>query len=1186
MMSDKHVPKNNLLMGVSAAALLAGSMSTIAYSQTVPAGCLPTAPIAGDVVNCVVAAPGTVDGIFISVDDLTINFGDTTTPTSTADGVNVGIQQFGEGDQTLNIINTGSLVRGSIDGVFVEVIGGNGDVVVNSEGTVNGARRGIVAINKGTGSVTVNAVSATGTTFAGVLAQNTNTAATGDISVTTTGLIRGGRYGIYTEMSGTGGVTVNATSVTGVTDIGIRARVSNEAATGNISVTATGAVSGDTGISAINQGAGNVTVNAASVTADSGDGITALVFLAGSTSDISVTATDTVSSNSNGIVASHSGRGNVTVETMAVTGDANEKGTGGGIIAQILSPTGIGNISVTANGAVSGGRDGIAAFNSGNGGVTVNAKSVTGDVDGDGTGHGILASAAGKGDISISATGAVIGGRDGIRALSLGTGDITINAASVTGVNDDGIFAFGNGAITIDTTAGTVSSTGTGVVLPEGDDNGISATATGDTGDIIITTADVTADGDDGIDAKGKNSININSTAGTVTARDDGIFSLASGPAGSVSVTTAAVTSVNASGVFAQMGGTGTGNISVTAFGVVSGGADGIGAFNFGVGDVLISTNDDVTGGNNGIRSLVRATGKATVFINGGTVQGGTGAGVELSGSAGSTSILNSAASNLFALSGLAVQGSEGNENINNTGTITGNISLGGGIDALNNNAGGVFNAGLTVSLGAGEQFTNAGTFSPGGDGAIGPTTVTGNLNQTATGNIKIDVDAASKTNDFVTVNGTADLAGTVDVNLTTGDPLGTFTILTATGGVTDNGLLLGAVTGIINPLTQLELLFPNANDLALGFSLETTAGNFNRNQTSILANINAINRLGGGGLGPVTNALFGLGSIAETADALDRLLPEVYLNTETMTLFAAQEFTDNLFSCQVADGEFAVVREGDCLWLRPQGRLFQRDTTFEHIGFEETAGGLSVGGQVRIDRDWVAGIAAGFEQGGLYTNTGASSDSYRFHAGGILKYQDGPLVLAGAVTGGIGSYDTTRTVNFGGLNASNSSDHDIRYFSTRFRAAYLLEQDGFYAKPFVDVDVTYLDRDGFNETGSPDTGFVVRGGSDTFVSATPAIELGAEHSLSQTQVIRAYLKAGASLYMDDEHSLSAGFLGAPATAPDFRITTQFDNAFADLEAGVTFLDNDSATVQFGYQGRVSGNTSQHGAFVKANMDF
>lgn len=194
--------------------------------------------------------------------------------------------------------------------------------------------------------------------------------------------------------------------------------------------------------------------------------------------------------------------------------------------------------------------------------------------------------------------------------------------------------------------------------------------------------------------------------------------------------------------------------------------------------------------------------------------------------------------------------------------------------------------------------------------------------------------------------------------------------------------------------------------------------------------------------------------------------------------------------------------------------------------------------------------------------------------------------MIAGAVSGGIGAYETTRSVNFGGLRAVNKGDYDISYAGAQMRAAYLLEESGFYAKPQVDLYLAYLDRDGFTETGNSATALSVDSSAETNFSVTPAIEIGSEHALSNGWTARMRLKAGVTLSSQDQNSLTAHFAGAPAGAPGFESTSDVDNVLADVEAGVMLLSAGNTALELGYQGRLSPGTRQHAGFIKASLKF
>ena len=169
--------------------------------------------------------------------------------------------------------------------------------------------------------------------------------------------------------------------------------------------------------------------------------------------------------------------------------------------------------------------------------------------------------------------------------------------------------------------------------------------------------------------------------------------------------------------------------------------------------------------------------------------------------------------------------------------------------NAFNNRAGGTFNAGPTVNLGAGNTLTNQGTLAPGGSGTIQTTALTGNLVQSGTGTFAVDLNLAGATADRLNVTGSANLAGTVGVSVMTlpGALTQQFTILSATGGTTNNGLGLNA-----SPALNASLTFPNANDVVLGITVDFSTSGLNANQTAIAQYMDASLAAGAGALGPV----------------------------------------------------------------------------------------------------------------------------------------------------------------------------------------------------------------------------------------------------------------------------------------------------------------------------------------------
>ncbi len=142
------------------------------------------------------------------------------------------------------------------------------------------------------------------------------------------------------------------------------------------------------------------------------------------------------------------------------------------------------------------------------------------------------------------------------------------------------------------------------------------------------------------------------------------------------------------------------------------------------------------------------------------------------------------------------------------------------------------------------------------------------------------------------------------------------------------------------------------------------------------------------------------------------------------------------------------------------------------------------------------------------------------------------------------------------------------------------------YAKPFVDVNVTHVERDAVTETGAGAANLTLSGSDETYVSVTPALELGTTLNTDDGGTIRPYVRAGVTFYDDTDQSLTARFASAPASVGGFTTTSEFDDTFADLEAGATLFSNGQQTLAAGYEGRFSDDTESHGVFVKGTWAF
>jgi uncharacterized protein with beta-barrel porin domain len=747
------------------------------------------------------------------------------------------------------------------------------------------------------------------------------------------------------------------------------------------------------------------------------------------------------------------------------------------------------------------------------GAVTINSNTGTFGIYTTGNGAtGIVAESTGAGAVMLTSTGniATAGGRaDGIYAASIG-GPVTVTSTGnikTAGNYAAGIYVRGLsfGAMTVtstgDITTGGNSSDGIRAYGP----GAVTATSTGN-----ITTAGGSAVG---IYGRSNGAVTLTST-GNITTAGAGAFGIAAlGNAPTTVTSTGNITTAGsgARGIYAtSFGGSA---VSVTSAGNISTAGDnatGIYAKTDGAGAVTVTSTGNITttgAGSNGILAESYG-GPIAVTIKSGTVSGGTGTGAGVDIVGGSNNTLTNFGT-VTALSGIAIEASAGlattgNNTVNNFGTVIGNVLLGSGRNAFNNMAGGLFDAGATVDLGAGNVLTNAGTLSPGGAGVIQATALTGNLVQTATGRLFTDINLAGGTSDRVNVSGTANLAGAVQVQVV--NPVfGAFqqTVLSAAGGVTDHGLAL-----LASPALQAQLLFPDATDVAV----KSTGINFvtpglNNNQISLGNALNGAAHADGLG-GPVFNFLLnGVTSVAGYNAVLNQLTGETATGSQQTTFDAMNLFMGTMLDpssrgtiSTPGGGASFYASEGDAsAYASTQNAGAARDaygmfTKAPPVPFEQrwsvwasgfggsqttdgnaTVGsntstssvyGTAVGADYRISPYTIAGFA--LAGGGTNFSVAGSGFGHSdlFQAGAFVKHTVGAAYISAALAYGWQDITTDRTVTAGGASQLRA-EFDANAFSGRLEGGYRFVAPwagGIGITPHAAAQFTTFDLPGYAE--------------------------------------------------------------------------------------------------------------------------
>lgn len=819
-----------------------------------------------------------------------------------------------------------------------------------------------------------------------------------------------------------------------------------------------------------------------------------------------------------------------------------------------------------------------------------------------GSGQDALLTIVSSGDIATSGNNAfgIAAGTVYGDIIVTSTGDIATSGMFAAGINVGtiGQLNTSEGAVTI-TSSGDIATSGSSAI-------GINAASV--YGPIDITSlGDIAVSGaaSIGINAQTQGEIRITTTGDIATAGDDGVgIFAAAGAAAMVFSSGSIVTLGDGAAGIAAAGQTGT--VIVSTGNIRTYGADAPGITVYSDGDAAVASSGDIrtTGDTSDGIYVVSTYGRAAVVNSGDISATGPGSAGIYAASYAGTSVVNFGAITGCPCGGVVLRTYDGDNSlinfgtiiadlngsaiemdtitgsnlVENFGTVTGNVFMAGVASVFENQAGAFFNSGEDIIA----DVNNAGTLAPGGSGTVETTDTIGSLTQSGSGRFAVDIIGTAA--DRINVTDTAQLAGKVAVGISIFPTVAaqSFTILQATGGVTDDGLGLSA-----SPLLHATLTFPNATDVVLGIAVDFRVDGLNPNQRAIADNLGQIFAAGGGGVSSVLLGLLNVGDLTEFKNALDQLSPEIYSNAEIAALYGSFAFSNSLLSCKVNGTDTAsIIREGQCLWAGASAAFLDSSTTTDQIGFTQVAGLFNAGAQVALDNVWRLGFAGGFQSSSLQTSTGAQSEGFLAQGGVSLKYNPGQLLLAGAVTGGGGWYDTTRTMSFGGFTGVAEGEQTLGVFNAALRAAYVFGDPRLFFKPIVDASLTHLELGGFTESGGNGAALSVAGGGNTVFSLAPMLEAGTEWWLANGTLVRPLLRGGAVWYEGGDFALTASFAGAPAGVSSFTINTDIDEIMGLVGAGVEVINGGDSVLRLSYDGQLGSDTQIHSVGIKGSARF
>jgi uncharacterized protein with beta-barrel porin domain len=605
----------------------------------------------------------------------------------------------------------------------------------------------------------------------------------------------------------------------------------------------------------------------------------------------------------------------------------------------------------------------------------------------------------------------------------------------------------------------------------------------------------------------------------------------------------------NAPGILAQSigggGGIGSGGVTLT-------GAPGAGGpVSVNVNAKIAATGPDSTAV---FAQSAGGSGGSAVTVSvapGAAVQGGTGGGAGIILSAGAPGNAISNAGSIGALSGTAIL-ADANTAVTNTGTVTGNVSLGAN-GSFTNAPGGVFQTGSNLTI---PMLQNNASLVL-GSGRYSSVSLAGSFVQGATGATAFDVDFTGKRSTLLMVSGTASLAGTITPQLAYPQPNVPLTLVLAGGGLTSSAV---ATPGFIYNYTVTPQ--NNALRITVGADFEPAGETLKRNQLEVARALQSSWASGGTGEQVTFDRLAKVTDPAQYKSVLDHLSHEGGLAHAAGRTNTSEKFASTMNSCPEFADNSLITQEGDCAWSRVLGGRTAQFRDADSTGYGVNSLTYEIGGQAALAPGWILGGSIAYETSWYSANGGdASGGGHGFMAGAILKREMGPWTVAGSVFGGMGWNTNNRFLalpaatdgNDGG-NIATGSNTDMSV-GGRLRPSYQIPLGPAYLKPYVDLDVIHAAASGYSEVGGGSLDLNVKASQRTVVAGSPMLEMGGKFGLEGGLTLRPYVALGATFTSSAHWASQSSLVSAPAGTGVSTVLVPTPSALGNLQLGIDLLN-------------------------------
>ena len=511
---------------------------------------------------------------------------------------------------------------------------------------------------------------------------------------------------------------------------------------------------------------------------------------------------------------------------------------------------------------------------------------------------------------------------------------------------------------------------------------------------------------------------------------------------------------------------------------------------------------------------------------------------------------------------------------------------------------------------GAGTIFGNVfnyGTVSPGN--SPGTLNIVGNYTQGSTGNLAMEI-AGPNNFDRLVVSGTSSLAGTLTVTTVNGGTLSfgdKYQFLSAGGGISGEFDTIAMPSGLRGRfLTDSS----NTQGTLLVAPLSYTQVAVTPNQRRVAKALDAFIPAKSGDRETVSIALDEL-TAEQYPSAFEAIMPSLYASLPTMAFNVANALNTSMFQrmwMQRISGRAISISGIDPAPLR-DGKQFVSKGTVDEVPVEEAeddhwgvfvdgngvfanansggllqdyksqSGGVTAGASYKWCDSLATGVYAGYQGLQAQYDGGSRVTDNAVRFGGFGAFGLGGFYANGLVGGAYHTYDMDRSIEFGTIDRTARGDTGAGELDVALSTGYDIKAGNFTFGPVTSLQYTYLNVQGFNETGADSLNLDVQG----YNSSSLLYSLGAQAAYrwqvtKQFAVTPMISASWQHEFLQNAYTINSSFNTGGGSSPFGFQTTQpqQDYFYAGAGVGLNFGDTWEASFFWNAAAANDDQTSQN----------